>query len=90
MASGTGLAQPSSAPAAEYGSRPPRMVDDERSYNVQGELMLLLLLLVFALLFTSVFIRLWCTRRRDRRREGADPMPIQGSSSAGMWPENKD
>ncbi|KAM3256573.1 hypothetical protein ACQJBY_049172 [Aegilops geniculata] len=69
MASGGGQAQtPSPAPAAEYGSRLPQMVDDERSYKSHGELMLLLFVVVFALLFTSVFLFLWWRRRRDRRR----------------------
>jgi hypothetical protein len=54
---------------------------DERSYEVHGEIMLLL--------FTSVFLCLWLTRRRDHPREGADPTAVSGSSSA-MWHDIKD
>ncbi|KAE8809850.1 hypothetical protein D1007_13438 [Hordeum vulgare] len=68
MVSGGGQAQPpSSAPAAEYGSRLPQMVDSEGSYKLHGEIMLLLFVAVFAFLFTCVFFFLWL-RRRDRRR----------------------
>ncbi|KAI4967811.1 hypothetical protein ZWY2020_014063 [Hordeum vulgare] len=68
MVSGGGQAQPpSSAPAAEYGSRLPQMVDREGSYKLHGEIMLLLFVAVFAFLFTCVFFFLWL-RRRDRRR----------------------
>ncbi|KAI4991526.1 hypothetical protein ZWY2020_039912 [Hordeum vulgare] len=72
MVSGGGQAQPpSSAPAAEYGSRLPQMVDREGA-KLHGEIMLLFVA-VFAFLFTCVFFFLWLRRRTA----GADRKMVQ-------------